>query len=72
VTYAAVARLCGIARSTVIDVVRKLVEIGLIQKIKRRVMVRWGRGQGASREPTGRECLRFQADRHRVASAVDR
>jgi DNA-binding IclR family transcriptional regulator len=40
VTYAAVARLCGIARSTAIDMIRKLVGIGLIEKIKRRVLVR--------------------------------
>ncbi len=42
VTYAAVARLAGVCRDTAINAVRKLAEIGLIQKIRRRVTLRWG------------------------------
>lgn len=51
-TYDAIARLAGMCRDTAIAAVRKLVEIGIIQKIKRRVMVRWGRDRAllASRQ----------------------
>jgi hypothetical protein len=48
VDYRSIARLAGVCRDTAIGAVRKLADIGLIQKIRRRVNVRWGRG---------RECL---------------
>jgi hypothetical protein len=42
--YRSIARLCGIAVSTAVLAVRKLVDIGLIAKTRRRVRVVWGRG----------------------------
>lgn len=50
VTYSAIARLCGIARGTAIEAIRRLVGLHLIDKTKRRVKVMWGRGQIASRQ----------------------
>lgn len=47
-TYKTLARLASVSRDTAIGSVGKLVDLGVIQKIKRRVKVRWGRG---------RECL---------------
>jgi hypothetical protein len=52
VDYRSIARLAGVCRDTAIGAVRKLADIGLIQKIRRRVNVRWGRG---------RECLASRA-----------
>ena len=45
VDYRSIARLAGCCRDTAIEAVRKLVDIGLIQKIRRRVRVAWGRGR---------------------------
>ena len=45
VTYAAVARLAGVCRDTAVNAVGKLVHIGLLSRIKRRVRVQWGRGR---------------------------
>lgn len=42
--YAAIARLAGVCRDTAIAAVRRLIDLGLIAKTKRRVRVRWGRG----------------------------
>jgi DNA-binding Lrp family transcriptional regulator len=42
------ARLAGMARSTVIEGIRRLEELGLIQRIRRRVRVAWA-GSIASR-----------------------
>jgi hypothetical protein len=42
------ARLAGQGRSTVAEGIKRLAELGLIQKIKRRVRVAWG-GSVASR-----------------------
>lgn len=50
VAYASIARLCGIAVSTTVGAVAKLVAIGIIAKTKRRVRVQWGRGLYASRQ----------------------
>lgn len=50
VTYAAIGRLCGIATSTAVLAIAKLVQLGIIAKTKRRARFLWGRGQLASRQ----------------------
>lgn len=50
--YKTIARLAGVCRDTAIASVRKLIEVGLVQKIKRRIRVAWGRNRAniASRQ----------------------
>lgn len=59
VDYRTIARLAGVKRDAAINAVRKLVDLGLIAKIKRRVKVAWGRGCVASRQIAN--CYVFRA-----------
>ena len=49
-SLAVLARLAGQARSTATEGVRRLEELGLIQRIRRRVRVAWHDGRTASRQ----------------------
>lgn len=61
VSYAAVARLAGVCRDTAIEAVRKLTQVGLIQKITRRVLVRWGPGRALLASRQAANCYVFRA-----------
>lgn len=60
VTYKAVARLAGVCRDTAIQAVRKLAEIGLIEKVTRRVLVRWGPGRALLASRQAANCYVFR------------
>jgi hypothetical protein len=57
-TYQAVARLAGVCRDTAISSVRKLADLGILAKARRRVRVMWGRGELASRQAAN--CYEFR------------
>ena len=61
-SYSTIARLAGCCRDTAIGAVRKLVELGVLTKLTRRVKVRWGRGKEcvASRQAANGYVFRVQ------------
>lgn len=73
VTYAAVARLAGVCRDTAIDAVRKLAQIGIITKLTRRVLVRWGPGRSLLASRQAANCYVFRSpDTESPAPAADK
>lgn len=73
VTYTAVARLAGVCRDCAIEAIRKLTQIGLIAKIKRRVLVRWGPDRSLLASRQAANCYVFRApDTESPRPAVDK